>query len=69
MFPVFDEKTRTYAMHILPALDDLPSGDMVRDLSRINAMMEDQVRRAPEQYWWIHRRFKTRPEGEPPFYD
>jgi KDO2-lipid IV(A) lauroyltransferase len=69
MFPVFDEKTRTYTVRILPALDDLPSGDVVRDLSRINAMMEDQVRRAPEQYWWIHRRFKTRPAGEPPFYD
>jgi KDO2-lipid IV(A) lauroyltransferase len=32
-------------------------------------MLEEQVRLAPDQYWWIHRRFKTRPAGEPPFYD
>jgi KDO2-lipid IV(A) lauroyltransferase len=31
--------------------------------------MEGQVRKNPGQYWWIHRRFKTRPEGEPPFYE
>jgi KDO2-lipid IV(A) lauroyltransferase len=69
MFTEFDEKTRSYRAHILPAMDDLPSGDPVRDLSRINAMVEEQVRKVAEQHWWIHRRFKTRPEGEPPFYD
>ena len=37
-------------------------------ISRINRSLEEQVRQAPEQYWWIHRRFKTRPPGEPPFY-
>jgi KDO2-lipid IV(A) lauroyltransferase len=48
---------------------DFPTGDSLADLSRLNAMLEEQVREAPEQYWWIHRRFKTRPDGEPPFYD
>jgi KDO2-lipid IV(A) lauroyltransferase len=69
MFPVYDAQTRRYTAKFLPALEDFPSGDIVEDLTRLNAMMEAQIREAPEQYWWIHRRFKTRPEGEPPFYD
>ena len=69
MFPVYDPANRSYTTRIFPALDDFPSGELVRDLTRINAMMEEQIRQTPGQYWWIHRRFKTRPEGEPPFYD
>lgn len=69
MFPEFDAQSRTWTARYLPALENFPSGDMRADLARINRMFEDQVRRAPEQYWWIHRRFKTRPPGEPPFYD
>jgi KDO2-lipid IV(A) lauroyltransferase len=69
MFPVFDTASRRYKIRLLPALENFPTGDVKADLTRINAMLEDQVRRAPEQYWWIHRRFKTRPPGEPPFYE
>lgn len=69
MFPVYDSESRRYRVRLAPALTDFPSGDTVQDLTRINALLEAQVRTAPEQYWWIHRRFKTRPEGEPPFYD
>jgi len=69
MFPVYDEGRHRYVVTFLPALENFPSGDLVADLTRINAMLERQVREAPGQYWWIHRRFKTRPEGEPPFYD
>jgi len=69
MFPSFDEETRSYTMEVLPPMEGIPSGDMEKDLSRINALIEEQVRRAPAQYWWIHRRFKTRPDGEEPFYD
>jgi len=69
MFPHYDARAREYTVKLYPALEDFPSGDVVADLTRINALMEDQVRRIPEQYWWIHRRFKTRPPGEPPFYD
>jgi KDO2-lipid IV(A) lauroyltransferase len=54
---------------IYPALENFPTDDVMADLTRINALMETHVRQAPDQYWWIHRRFKTRPEGEPPFYD
>lgn len=69
MFPAFDEKKRQYVAKFQPALQDFPSGDAVADLARINAIMEAHIRKWPDQYWWMHRRFKTRPEGEPPFYD
>lgn len=69
MFPRYDEDSGMYVMTVYPALDDFPSDDVLADLTRINAIMERQVRKVPEQYWWIHRRFKTRPAGEPPFYD
>ena len=41
-----------------------PTGDAVHDASLVNAMIESQIRIAPEQYLWLHRRFKTRPVGE-----
>lgn len=69
MFPRFDAATRQYVVKFLPPLEDFPTGDTLADLGRLNAMLELQVREAPEQYWWIHRRFKTRPPGEPPFYE
>ena len=68
MFPRWDASTGEYVIEILPALDNFPSEDPVADLARVNAILEAHVRKYPEQYWWIHRRFKTRPEGEPPFY-
>lgn len=68
MFPVYDEQTRLYTIRFLPALEAFPGPDAVADLTRVNAIMEAHVRSAPAQYWWIHRRFKTRPDGEAPFY-
>ena len=49
-------------------LENFPSGDDVEDATRINKIIEDMVRVKPEQYLWVHRRFKTRPAGEPGFY-
>lgn len=69
MFPLYDTAARRYTVKLWPALKDFPTGDVIADLARINALLEEHVRQAPEQYWWIHRRFKTRPPGEPPFYD
>ncbi|MDX1555362.1 MAG: LpxL/LpxP family Kdo(2)-lipid IV(A) lauroyl/palmitoleoyl acyltransferase [Xanthomonadales bacterium] len=69
MFPRFDAEEGRYVLRIQPPLEDFPSGDAEADLTRLNAEMEAHVRQAPEQYWWIHRRFKTRPPGEAPFYD
>ncbi len=69
MFPLYDPQQRRYRVTLLPALEHFPSDDPAADLARVNAIMEQQVRRAPEQYWWVHRRFKTRPPGDAPFYE
>lgn len=52
-----------YEVVILPALADFPSADLEADTRRVNALLEQYVRRAPEQYLWVHRRFKTQPPG------
>jgi Kdo2-lipid IVA lauroyltransferase/acyltransferase len=49
-------------------LKDFPTGDPQTDAARMNAAIERAVRQAPAQYFWVHRRFKTRPPGEPDFY-
>lgn len=68
MFPYYDARRRHYTVRILPALEGFPGPDAAADLARVNAAMETHIRGAPEQYWWIHRRFKSRPDGEAPFY-
>ncbi|MBB3231179.1 LpxL/LpxP family Kdo(2)-lipid IV(A) lauroyl/palmitoleoyl acyltransferase [Halomonas stenophila] len=59
---------RTYTLEYLPPLEDFPSGDEVADATRVNAVIEAAIRRHPEQYLWLHRRFKTRPRGEARLY-
>ena len=58
---------RGYRLHIT-ALAGLPGADPVADTRRINHFIERCVAQAPEQYFWLHRRFKSRPAGEPPVY-
>lgn len=57
-----------YEINLLPALEEFPCDDPVRDAERVNALIAEQVKGSPEQYFWVHRRFKTRPEGEPDLY-
>jgi len=57
----------TYLLKILPPLDDFPSGDVAADTLRITRGLEQAVREAPEQYLWVHRRFKYR-QGMPDLY-
>ena len=57
-----------YAISLSPPLPDFPSADEVADTARINALIEAAARAAPTQYLWLHKRFKTRPPGEPPLY-
>lgn len=57
-----------YVVTLEPLLDGFPSGDLEQDALRINRLIEAQVRQAPEQYLWVHRRFKDRPPGEPALY-
>ena len=64
MVPYFPERlpgTAGYRVTILPALEDFPSADAAADALRINRLIENWVRRAPEQYLWVHRRFKNGP--------
>ena len=53
-----------YLLVLCPALDDFPGDNPYSDTARINSLLEDVIREMPEQYLWVHRRFKTRPEGE-----
>ncbi len=52
-------KARGYDLYFQPALENFPSGDDVADASLLNQILEREIRRAPEQYLWMHRRFKT----------
>ena len=55
-----------YQVEALPALDNFPSGDDKADVTRVNQWVEQAVLRHPEQYMWLHRRFKTRPDPAAP---
>ncbi len=58
-----------YLLLLCPPLDRFPGDDPETDTARINMLLEDVIREMPEQYLWVHRRFKTRPAGEPYPYD
>lgn len=68
MMPRYLAQEDRYIVEFSPVLEDFPTDDPAADLARINALLEAEVRKAPDQYWWVHRRFKTRPEGEPDLY-
>jgi KDO2-lipid IV(A) lauroyltransferase len=57
-----------YVLTFYPAWENYPSGDDIADTRRMNEFIEERVREMPEQYFWLHKRFKTRPEGEASFY-
>lgn len=57
-----------YRLVIHPPLTDFPGESEEADCRRVNAWIEQAVGQCPEQYLWAHRRFKTRPEGEPKLY-
>ncbi len=57
-----------YALRLGAPLADLPSTDVLDDTARVNTCIEQMAREAPEQYLWVHKRFKTRPEGLPAVY-
>jgi KDO2-lipid IV(A) lauroyltransferase len=52
-----------YTLRVLPAFFDFPSSDATTDTARVMAAIEDMARAAPDQYLWIHRRFKRQPDG------
>lgn len=54
----------SYHLEVLPELEGFPSADPVADTARVMVALESMIRRAPEQYLWLHQRFKTQPDGE-----
>jgi len=57
-----------YVLSFYPAWQNYPTGDDIADTRRMNEFIEQRVLEMPEQYFWLHKRFKTRPEGETKFY-
>ncbi|TXJ06551.1 MAG: lauroyl acyltransferase [Acinetobacter sp.] len=57
------EKDPKYQIIIEPELENYPTEDAISDATRVNQLLEMQIRRAPTQWMWFHKRFKTRPEG------
>jgi len=59
---------RGYVVRIGAAWTDFPGESIADDTRRMNTFIESEVQNLPEQYLWLHKRFKTRPEGEPGLY-
>jgi KDO2-lipid IV(A) lauroyltransferase len=62
------EPDGSYTLTIHPALENFPTEDATADAIRINRLLEEGIRLAPEQYFWIHKRFKARGPGYPDVY-
>ncbi|HET7371409.1 MAG TPA: lysophospholipid acyltransferase family protein, partial [Gammaproteobacteria bacterium] len=71
-FMVWEATEKRYVLHFGPEIDLVRTGDDERDVventALFTAAIEAMVRRYPEQWLWVHRRWKTRPEGEAPVY-
>lgn len=57
-----------YRLKLFKPLENYPSQDLSTDALRMNQFLEAQIRLLPDQYYWVHRRFKRRPAGEKPVY-
>ena len=69
MVPVTSRLTpQGYDITVLPSWADYPTDDPVADTARMNALLQDMIATMPEQYFWVHKRFKTRPPGETALY-
>jgi len=71
VIPIIQQRlsdNKGYRVVISKELDNFPGDDIEKDTIRLNQIIEEQVRQNPDEYLWIHRRFKTRPPGEKPIY-
>lgn len=69
VIPYFFIRTANgYVASFEAPLQNYPSGDAVKDARVTNQILQNQILKMPEQYLWIHKRFKTRPKGEKSFY-
>ncbi|KGJ89026.1 LpxL/LpxP family Kdo(2)-lipid IV(A) lauroyl/palmitoleoyl acyltransferase [Colwellia psychrerythraea] len=64
IIPIRNEDGSGYSLEVMPPLENFPSGDDIADVTRVNQELEKAILRKPEQYMWLHRRFKTRPNPE-----
>lgn len=62
-FPVRIDNGKSYRYDILPPLENFPGDDPQADAERLNRLLEERIMVAPEQYYWVHRRFKNRQDG------
>lgn len=71
-FAIWDRALGKYRLRFDPAVELIRSGDVEADIiantQKVTKIIEDYVRRYPDQWLWVHRRWKTRPEGERPRY-
>jgi Kdo2-lipid IVA lauroyltransferase/acyltransferase len=75
-FTVWDSNLRKYILRFEPAVELIRTGDnkndneadVVANTAEFTKVLEDVIRRYPDQWLWVHRRWKTRPPGEPPLY-
>jgi Kdo2-lipid IVA lauroyltransferase/acyltransferase len=71
-FTIWDSQLSKYRLRFDPAVELIRSGDLEADIvantQTFTSVIEDYVRKYPEQWLWVHRRWKTRPEGQPPLY-
>ena len=63
-----DNATDQYRLTFHPIDPSFPTGDDFQDTLLLNRLLEDWIRDQPDQYMWVHRRFKPRPKGEPSIY-
>jgi KDO2-lipid IV(A) lauroyltransferase len=57
-----------YEVRVLPSWTEFPTNDLVADTALMNKRLEGYIDEMPEQYYWVHKRFKSRPPGEPGVY-
>ena len=55
-----------YDVQVLPAWENFPSDDVTADTALMNERLQGYIDTMPEQYYWVHKRFKSRPDGSPP---
>ena len=71
-FTIWDQALGKYRLRFDPAVELVRTGDLEADIvantQKFTKVIEDYVRKYPEQWLWVHRRWKTRPDGQPPLY-
>ena len=72
-YAVWDESLGKYRLRFEPPVELIRTGDMERDVventRKFTKVIEDIIRKYPDQWVWVHGRWNTRPKGEPPIYD